>query len=342
MAHKYTITTPTQSVNLDAGGKGTAAFTVTNISGAPDRGMGRVVPQGSTKPEWLSIAGSAERDFPPSGVNQYDVSITVPPGAPAGSYAFRFDMSSALRRTGEEYDEGPTVKFEAAAAKKESKWWLWVAAVVVLAVIGVGAWLALRPKADTVEVPDVMQKPFIEAIKNVQAQELKVALTRKSVRATRGSVIDQDPKSKTKVAKGSTVTLTIALLRDVDLSLPDAEATQLTDAEAAKLKAAVEGPEVGTKITVPSIIHLNGDTAMLQIYRAGLVPDPMPIVMTNATPNTVVEQRPAAGKEVDPNSSVTVVIAQAPWRGPILLDPTIYASPVVQKRVEIYNQKIKH
>ena len=344
MAHKYTITTPTQSVKLDQAGKGTAAFTVTNISGAADRGMGRVVPQGSAKAEWLTIAGNAERDFTPNGVNQYDVNIALPPGAPPGSYSFRFDMSSALRRTGEEYDEGPTVKFEATPIGKDGpKWWIWVAAVVVLAVLGVGAWLVFGRKGDTVEVPDVTQKPFIEAIKTVQAKELKVALTpKKGDPATPGTVVDQDPKSKTKVAKASTVTLTVATKGDADLSLPDAEATQLTEAEASKLKTAVEGPQVATKVKVPSIINLNGDTAMLRIYQAGLVPDPIPLVMTNATPNTVVEQRPVAGKEVDPNSSVTVVIAQAPWR-PVFLDPAFFAqaSPVVRKRVEIYNEKIR-
>ena len=144
--HKFTITTPKDAIRLGADGTGEVAFTVTNSSGAPDRAMAKVVPQASTKLEWLSIAGESERDFTVNGVNQYVVKIKVPPGTPAGTYAFRFDVLSA-RKTGEDYTEGPTVKFDVAVSEKpaKSRWWIWVAAAVIVLVAGVGVFLATRP-----------------------------------------------------------------------------------------------------------------------------------------------------------------------------------------------------
>ncbi|MGA7615598.1 MAG: hypothetical protein WBX15_10515, partial [Thermoanaerobaculia bacterium] len=158
---KFTITTPQESIQLDANGKGEIAFTVTNVSGAPERGMALVVPQAATQAAWLTIAGESDREFAVNGVNQYVVAIELPSGTPAGSYAFRLDVVSA-RKTGEDHEEGPIVKFAASATAKkpDSRWWIWVAAALVIVVLGVGGYLAFRPHPPgPAPIPDPVPAP---------------------------------------------------------------------------------------------------------------------------------------------------------------------------------------
>lgn len=146
MARKFTITTPAETVRLDSEGRGDTVFNVANTSGAPQRALVRVVALGATEAAWLSLRGEAEREFPAGGVHQFTVSASVPPGAPAGRYSYRLHLVSA-HRSGEEYEEGPVVGIEVAASapKTQSRWWIWAAAAALLAVIGAGAWLLLRP-----------------------------------------------------------------------------------------------------------------------------------------------------------------------------------------------------
>ncbi|MGA7614311.1 MAG: PASTA domain-containing protein [Thermoanaerobaculia bacterium] len=334
MAHKYTITTPSQSLTLDATGKTTVAYTVTNVSGQIDRAMAKVVAQGSTKAEWLTIAGDSERDFTPNGVNQFDVNVAVPQGTKAGTYAFRFDMTSALRRTGEEYDEGPTVHFKVAEGQR-SLWWIWVAAAVVLIVVGISVWYLLQRKV----VPGVNGEPFIAAIRTLQETGFQVGLDgRKDATVDAGIVLDQSPGEGERTGKGSLVTLTVATRRQVALDLAKDEATRLSDAEAARLEQAVSEEEVADEVAVPRVNGLKGDTAMLRIYQAGLIPDPIPVV-ANGSFGTVIGLRPPAGSKVARQSHVTVVIAQNRFH-PWLLDPHISEmSPLLKRQAEIFREK---
>src|SRR6185503_18783965 len=118
-------------------------FTVTNVSGIPNRGLAKLTPLGNTNPEWLTLT-DVERDFPVGGVQQFRVAANVPPGTPAGRYTWRFDVVSALKR-GEDSDAGPTVALEIGATeppKKRIPWWVWVAIAVAALVVGVVAYLA--------------------------------------------------------------------------------------------------------------------------------------------------------------------------------------------------------
>lgn len=168
MPRKFTITTPSETVRLD-GGKGTINFTLTNTSGVPQRVLLRATPLGNTQAAWLAVQ-QPERDFPSGGAGQVPVAVTVPPGSPPGRYPFRLDVVSA-QRSGEDYEEGPTVTIETAAAAppKKSRWWIWAALAALLLIAGVVAWIASRPEpaSEDVKVADTggtTEKPKVETV----------------------------------------------------------------------------------------------------------------------------------------------------------------------------------
>ena len=177
MPRKFTITTPSETVRLGDNGRGNVVFTLTNTSGTLQPVLIRAAPLGNTQAAWLSVQ-QPEREFPSGGAAQVPVSVTVPPGTAAARYPFRLDIVSA-QRSGEDYEEGPTVSFEVApTAPPPNRWWIWVAAAALLLVLGIGAWLALRPdhKPKEVEVPKdttsvtdtttttVPEKPKVETV----------------------------------------------------------------------------------------------------------------------------------------------------------------------------------
>lgn len=154
MARIFTITTPAETVRVAADGRASMVFTVTNVSGVPERALVRPVPLANTRAEWLAIDGQAEREFGAGGVQQFTVTASVPQGTPAGRYTYRLDAISA-RRAGEEREEGPVVALEVAPPeppKKKSMAWLWILIAALLLIGAVVAWLLFgnrEPKKPT-------------------------------------------------------------------------------------------------------------------------------------------------------------------------------------------------
>ena len=130
----FTVTTPSNSVTLDASGAARASFTVTNTSPAALRGRLLTRPRDAAKPEWFTVAGESIREFAPSGAEQVVVELQVPPGTAPGSYSFRLDVVSE-DDPDEDFTEGPFVGFDVAAPppppeNKKFPWW-------ILAIVGV-------------------------------------------------------------------------------------------------------------------------------------------------------------------------------------------------------------
>ena len=146
----FTVTAAGQRVNLDSSGTAKSSFTVTNTSAQALKGRLLPRPYDPAKPDWFSIIGESVRDFGPNGAQQVVVQLTVPPGAPIGSYSFRLDAVSEVDPD-EDYTEGPSVAFDVTAPpppKKKLPWWWWivaiVGAVVLLIIIGVVVFLLVR------------------------------------------------------------------------------------------------------------------------------------------------------------------------------------------------------
>ncbi|NMO15613.1 LamG domain-containing protein [Pyxidicoccus fallax] len=135
MARAFDITTTSPSLRLDGNRKGEVAFTVTNSLGRPVRGRAVVVPEGATPPEWLSLAGDAERDFPPNGTHVFLVQVAIPPSRGAGEHAFHLLVADQANPD-EHFADGPSVAFKVPAPvappMKRFPWWIPVSAGAVL------------------------------------------------------------------------------------------------------------------------------------------------------------------------------------------------------------------
>jgi hypothetical protein len=138
MPRAFDITAVTDSIRLGATGKGEVAFTVSNALRAPMRARASVVPGAGAKAEWFTLAGDAERDFPPDGTQQFTVQVHAPPGTPPGRLTFHL-LVVDVTDPDERYAEGPSTGFEVVAAPPPKKPfpWMWVAlAAGVVLILG--------------------------------------------------------------------------------------------------------------------------------------------------------------------------------------------------------------
>lgn len=114
MAAAFVITSPTNTVLLGTDRTGQAAFTVSNQTGRAVRARASVAALDPTQSGWLTLAGTAERDFPIGGMEHFTVTVTVPPEAAGGLYPFRLDIASVVNPD-EDWAQGPGVAFEVPA-----------------------------------------------------------------------------------------------------------------------------------------------------------------------------------------------------------------------------------
>lgn len=138
MGRVFAITSSTNTVVLDGSGRGTVTFTVTNTGSEPRRVRPRLVPEGSTEAEWLSLSGDDERRLETDSTEQFAVQVAPGEGAAAGRYGFRFD-AVGVENPDDETVEGPSVAFEVAAAEKKKAfpWWIVVVGGVLVAGLAV-------------------------------------------------------------------------------------------------------------------------------------------------------------------------------------------------------------
>jgi hypothetical protein len=154
MPNPFSITAAADSIRLDAQGRGSTTFTVSNRSGQLRRGRARLVPSDPGQASWLSVDGEAERNFTADGTQQYTVRVSPLPGAPPGRYTFGLDVVS-VENPDEEWSQGPKVAFEVGSsqpAKKPFPWWI-VVAIAVLLVAAVIGWLVFRNRKPDVIAP---------------------------------------------------------------------------------------------------------------------------------------------------------------------------------------------
>jgi len=95
MRNSFSVITTSDAIKADSSGRAQAAYAVTNTSSRPVRGLATVKAQGTTKREWLSIAGETERDFAAGATENFTVNFAAT-GAPAGKYPFRLDVAAAV------------------------------------------------------------------------------------------------------------------------------------------------------------------------------------------------------------------------------------------------------
>ncbi|MBI0296533.1 Stk1 family PASTA domain-containing Ser/Thr kinase [Streptomyces sp. PRKS01-29] len=137
--------------------------------------------------------------------------------------------------------------------------------------------------AARVEVPDVLNVQFESAKQQLEAKGFTVDQKTEQSDQTAGKVIDQDPKGGKKVAKGSTITLTVA--------------------------------EAQQKVVVPDVTTQKVEDATKSLQGKGLKVQTQEVENGDVEAGTVTDQTPKGGQEVLPGSTVTLTVAKEPAEG---------------------------
>src|SRR5215831_17209374 len=221
----FAITAARETVTLDNQGRAEVSLTASNTGSKPIAGRAKLVPLGSAKAAWLSLDGEQERNFAKGEAHQLTVRIAVPPGTPVGKYSFRLNIIS-VENPDDEFTEGPSVSFEvkeltlAAPPARKFPWWIVAVAAVVVLGGGLITWLLIPEK---ITMPEVVRKPYQDAVNDLKAVKLKPAAkeTKVSGTETPGIVIEQNPKAKEVVRVGSEVKL-VGAVPPATVEVPDA------------------------------------------------------------------------------------------------------------------------
>jgi hypothetical protein len=220
MARYFEITANSATVKLDSQGRGTVQYTVKNVSAAPIDGRAVLIslpptnpPTGAVQNGWVKIEPPTDRAFDKDKATQtFVVKVEVPPKdrSKAGTYTFRLDaVTVAIPDRG---DEGPAVSFTLAPTPEKKSMsvfaWLIPLIVVLLIVIGLGAWLALRNTGP--KVPDLAgmsQKDATAALTTAKLTLASPVETIQSKPEDAGKVISQIPAAGAKAKEGDAVHL---------------------------------------------------------------------------------------------------------------------------------------
>jgi hypothetical protein len=149
MATTWRITPGTDRVQLGAERQADITFTVTNDGPVDDRAVVDMVPGDPAERAWFAVA-EPQRLVPRGASVPFLVHMAVPPGVPPGARWVQARVYSADTAPEESSMLSDRVTFDVPGAMPvaagSGKRWLWLipVAVLVLAVLGVGAFLALR------------------------------------------------------------------------------------------------------------------------------------------------------------------------------------------------------
>lgn len=198
MTQSFDITSAVATVTASptTGMRGEVPFTGKNVTGRRLRVGARVRTAAPAQEAWFRIAGEAERDFAVGEVTQFVVEVQVPAATPEGTARFHPQIF-AVDEPSEVYTDGPTVTLvvgaspaPAPAPRRRFPWWIPVAAVVVLPVGGVSAWLLLRGPS-MVKSPDVRGKTYEAAEEQLGKASLQRPARRMRRARPRGSASSQ-------------------------------------------------------------------------------------------------------------------------------------------------------
>jgi serine/threonine-protein kinase len=276
----FAITAARETVTLNNEGRAEVSFTVSNTGPKSIAGRAKFVPLGSAKAAWLSLEGEQERNFAKAEAHQLTVHIAVPPGTAVGKYSFRLNIIS-VENPDDEFTEGPSVSFEvkeltvAQAPARKFPWWIVAVAAVVVLGAGIMTWLLIPQK---VTMPDVVGRPYKEAVNDLNAVKLKPTAEEK-VSGTQkpGIVIEQNPKAKEVVRVGSEVKLVVEV-PPATVAVPQAVGQPVSKAKDLFKDKDLAYEEAGERITGK--------------FSAGVV----------------VEQNPPEGTNVPPGTKVAVIV----------------------------------
>jgi beta-lactam-binding protein with PASTA domain len=222
----------------------------------------------------------------------------------------------------------------------ERYWWVWLLLLLLLVVGGLLLWWLLTRGDDKATVPNVIGLRAPVATERIRDENLESLPRSGGSNRPAGVVFAQRPGAGTQLDEGQTVTISISSGR---LAVPDVTGMPVDDAQRQLSDAgfesqvtrvassrpkgvvveqdptagvtAVRGTTVklnvssGAKpVVVPQVVGQTQGDAVAAVTKVGLKPA-LQNVGSSQSAGTVVAQKPAAGKEVDKGSKVTLNIS---------------------------------
>ena len=241
----------------------------------------------------------------------------------------------------------PILTEEPPAEPPDRRRWLAVALVAGLGAVALIAFLLLGSK-DQVTVPPVVGQTLEQARQRVDRAGLDVEVKRRTDQAPRDFVFEQSPNPGQQVDEGSVVTLFVSngpsTVRVPDVvGQPEADARRRLrradlrpDVERESSTKVVEGIVIRTdpgpgrpaerdsavtlvvssgpdQVTVPNVVGETQEDAFARLREEGLSPAARERPSSEPV-DTVIEQTPAAGQEVEEGSTVTIFVSNGQVR----------------------------
>jgi beta-lactam-binding protein with PASTA domain len=255
---------------------------------------------------------------------------------------------------------------EPAGPPPERYWWLWLLLLLVLVAAGLLIWWLLSRGNDKSTVPDVIGLKSQVAAQKIHDKNLKVSPVTGQSKRPPDIVFAQAPGAGTQVDHGQTVTIHIssghaavpnvtdqkvqqaqttltnagfkssvtrhASSRPKDIVIAQTPAAGVTAESGTTVKLVVSS---GTKpVVVPQVVGQTQGSAVNALTGVGLK-STLHNVGSAKPAGTVVAQKPAAGKEVDKGSTVTLNVST----GTASTTPTTTTAPATTTAA---NVKVPH
>jgi eukaryotic-like serine/threonine-protein kinase len=186
--------------------------------------------------------------------------------------------------------------------------------------------LVIDSGAPKVAVPSVTGMSAAEAQAALDKEGLDSTTTQVTSSKPAGSVVDQAPKAGAKLAKGSTVTLSVAKAPAQTTSTPTTTPTTPTTTAAQQTTTAPATPQTAT---MPNVTSQDEASAASAMGSAGILPS-LFFVPSNDPLGTVEQQAKAAGTQVPFHSHVQINISTGPGNKPQQTVPNVVGMTLQQ------------
>jgi serine/threonine-protein kinase len=184
--------------------------------------------------------------------------------------------------------------------------------------------------APKVAVPDVRGMSLSSAESKLAAVGLKTARTTVTSSKPTGTVVDEAPSPGSKLAKGSTVTLSVAK-RPTTTATTTVQATTTTATTTTGTTTArtTTAPAHPSSATVPNVVGQQEEAAVQAFAQAGILPS-IVFIPGSQTLGTVVQQAQSAGSTVPYHAHVQLNVSRGPNNNPLEPVPNIVGMSLQQ------------
>lgn len=305
----FTITTTTETVELDSKRSARASFSVTNTSHQNLQARARVVASENAQASWFSVV-DADRPSPAETTQQFEVRIVVPPDAAPGTYRFRLDVTG-VEDPDEFSGQSSWVPLEVPAGRPApSLPWPWILAAAGALVVVLGgavlAWVLthragpepaeLKVSASISDFGSLLSgqtsPPSVATVVNVGGAEARVKAAALAGSAAKDFKILSDSCKGSKLAADASCKVEVAF---APTSSGTKETELLIEAEGVPTPArvALKGTSVPRlKLPTPASIKLSATVSNFGSVQVKQSSPPSVVTVTNG--GNSVQVKPAA------------------------------------------------